>query len=380
MATNFFQVALELQEYDPSVKVNAEQAYAFIQKYWKLSKAELATYPLDLEECFTLLQLKMASSTLSVEEKNQLNQVYNELTNFVYVLLAYFEKNATESEPMRHFGKILYERRPTIITFNYDTYIETLVKDASNKIPIPANVQAFKLARDDWEPVEASEEVISYSSHEWDERLAYGTEFDDVRLDIDGLKMDNLVHKEKFYSNGRDLYSSCILKLHGSLNWLRYLGKIVNVVGAGIDQSDKSKNIALDYYRPVAIPTTHNTWNAWATVPIIVPPVLYKQDLLNDKYAEHIATHFERLWTKAKKSLSICKHLIIIGYSFPPTDFHTKQLFLEAFADNQLDSLIIVNPDTSVVQKVKNLCHFEKPVIVCKDLREFLKWYESQKI
>jgi hypothetical protein len=145
---------------------------------------------------------------------------------------------------------------------------------------------------------------------------------------------------------------------------------------AGIDNSDKNGKIALDHYHPLSIPTTHNTYDGWATHPIIVPPVVYKQNILQEEWA----THLQQLWARAKLSLSRCKHLIVIGYSFPPTDFHMRQLFLEAFSDNELESLVIVNPDTSVIQKIKSLCHFGKPVTACKNLDEFLKWRDDKKI
>jgi|SRR2546422_4721764 len=100
---------------------------------------------------------------------------------------------------------------------------------------------------------------------------------------------------------------------------------------------------------------------------------MYKQVQISQGVYERIAV----LWKKAKTALSSCKRLVVIGYSFPLTDFDTKKLFLEVFSDNSLDQLIVVNPDTSVVQTVKDLSHFDKPVIVCKDLYEFMDNSES---
>jgi hypothetical protein len=78
------------------------------------------------------------------------------------------------------------------------------------------------------------------------------------------------------------------------------------------------------------------------------------------------------LWKQAKDILAKCNRLIVIGYSFPPTDFAVKKLFWEAFENNKLEDLIVVNPDTSVVKTIKELTHFSKPVSVCSNLREFL--------
>ncbi len=48
-------------------------------------------------------------------------------------------------------------------------------------------------------------------------------------------------------------------------------------------------------------------------------------------------------------------------------------MILEAFEDNKLDDLIVVNPDTSVVRTIKELSHFGKPISVCYDVEESLR-------
>lgn len=48
---------------------------------------------------------------------------------------------------------------------------------------------------------------------------------------------------------------------------------------------------------------------------------------------------------------------------------------LEAFADQEFEELIVINPDTSVVQTAQNLCHFRKPVLVCRDLTEYVAFH-----
>jgi len=47
------------------------------------------------------------------------------------------------------------------------------------------------------------------------------------------------------------------------------------------------------------------------------------------------------------------------GYSFPSTDFNTKRLFLESFADNVPEQLIIVNPNGEAAEKARDSCHFK---------------------
>ena len=50
---------------------------------------------------------------------------------------------------------------------------------------------------------------------------------------------------------------------------------------------------------------------------------------------------------RAKDKLRACGRLVG-GYSFPPTDFATRRLFLEAFS-NRTPVELVINPDTGVV-------------------------------
>jgi hypothetical protein len=97
--------------------------------------------------------------------------------------------------------------------------------------------------------------------------------------------------------------------------------------------------------------------------PLIITPVVNK---------DYSQKPFPEIWQRAKQELSECNRLILGGYSFPHTDFATRRLFLEAFADNTLDELVVINPDTSLVETAKDYCHFQKPVLVCRDFREFI--------
>jgi hypothetical protein len=64
--------------------------------------------------------------------------------------------------------------------------------------------------------------------------------------------------------------------------------------------------------------------------------------------------------------------LVVCGYSFLPTDFATRWVFLQSFVGGPPDELVVINPDTNVVRRVKNLCHFEGPACVCGDIREYV--------
>ncbi len=74
------------------------------------------------------------------------------------------------------------------------------------------------------------------------------------------------------------------------------------------------------------------------SMPLIVPPVENKQYLRYGKI-------FFRLWEKARKALSECEELYVIGYSFPPTDTVSKNLFRESLLSNKNKKKVVIwNP------------------------------------
>jgi len=366
---NFFQLALKKEKYLNERYTSKIQVVCdYIEKYWKKNKTDLSSTPFDLEECFTMLELQLNDVIITndIGKKRELYTIQFRLKSFIAEVLSEFETFSYPSDAMRRFGEVLYKEKPVIITFNYDCLIEAAIESASRVNPhIPKEI----FERNPLQKTGVSDEELTYSHFNWNRPLGYSIKFDKVQLYQAGVQA--LVEGKRFYSHSENkLYSWYILKLHGSLNWFRYLPirKYPTFLGEAEMPFPNEKEVVL---------IEGNWWfneppdlDGWYIDPIIITPTLYKEKYLRVPLYSRV---FSPIWEKAKEALSNCKRLIVIGYSFPATDFPTKKLFLEAFSENTLGELIVVNPDTSVVQKVKNLCHFGKPVIVCKDLEEFLR-------
>lgn len=153
-----------------------------------------------------------------------------------------------------------------------------------------------------------------------------------------------------------------VLKLHGSFDWLKYTP--ARVLPHEYEESPP------DPTPPGIVLERHpNFWmgesptrNGWHMEPTVIPPQLYKQ------FRDH---PFPTIWEQALEALQTCRELIVVGYSFPPTDFRTRRLFLEAFSEHSLQALTIINPDTSVAGLVRKLTGFNGPVVTCDDLQSF---------
>lgn len=200
--------------------------------------------------------------------------------------------------------------------------------------------------------------------------MGYGFKFDQIQLQQAGVS--KFVSGSRFYSIPQNqLYSKPLLKLHGSLNWFKYspVRSLPTLSGETIPElGEKESEIILK----------NGTWwfarppdhNGWFITPIIITPVLYKDEYYDDK-------PFKEIWTQAKNALSRCKKLVIIGYSFSPTDFSTKHLLIESLMNSDLEELIVVNPDHNLIEVVKELCHFSGGVVWYSSLDDYLNTFSG---
>jgi hypothetical protein len=379
LATDFFKQILSQNRFKMNEYVLEElkPLFDYIERYWKLSIEQLKKYPFDLEACFTLIQLQKldAEKNGDTDTFRFLSQIELQLTKLLAKYLAEFNLSYDPriSQPFHFFGNIIYNQKATVITFNYDTLLEYVIGNASDSNPnIPATFIDTSFRR-----IKLPDEEVAFSHLNWNLPLAYGIKFDEVQLQRAGMPI--FVSGERFYSHPKNkIYENPILKLHGSVNWFTYSG-IKKPSGSWL----KHYGVEADFPHDVenakdrvgqTILFKANWWNDTLPEhndelvnPVIITPVLYKN------FYEH--SFINEIWKRAAIELSNCKRLIVGGYSFPPTDFNTKRLFLESFSNHTPEEIIVINPETSVVQIVKDLCHFKKPVLACRDLNEFIALY-----
>jgi len=78
----------------------------------------------------------------------------------------------------------------------------------------------------------------------------------------------------------------------------------------------------------------------------IIPPEWHKEF---DKGA------FGPLWAKASEAINRADHIVLIGYSLPPTDLHSTALFRTSVRKAGLKSLIVVNPDREARRRTREV-------------------------
>jgi len=117
-----------------------------------------------------------------------------------------------------------------------------------------------------------------------------------------------------------------ILKLHGSINWVdpvdhpRYEGAVQ----------------AIQYVGYAGLADNHET-------PLIVPPT-WNKTLREPR--------LQQAWTRALEALKEANRIVIIGFSFPPTDFHFRFLLAGGLMGNyHLKQIVVVDPHLEDLQE-----------------------------
>jgi hypothetical protein len=159
------------------------------------------------------------------------------------------------------------------------------------------------------------ETLKRHGNGKWNPRYGYGFELGKGRTYLKG----DTEWAPKTPSSKQQTIN--LYKLHGSLHF--------NVTG---------ENVVLKRR-----PYTKQHGNLRFT---IIPPES------NKRYDEGV---FKRIWNHASRALYRTKHLIVIGYSFPPTDSHANALFRVSIKREGLQTLVIVNPDKAARYRTREV-------------------------
>jgi len=362
----------------------------FIYKYWRLDRRQLEINNFDLEECYTLIELQRRESYFKDDSDGleRTSHIQYLLTSLLLDYLSECEHWIYNASAFQELGRIILQTNSGVLTFNYDTLLESVIENASppNKNALEAltrreqsmaqrRVESSNIMRQqglneeeiinkvyDYDGV--TDEHIAYSFHQWNSYLAYRVRFDEVALRVPGLL--RIVPGAQYYEHpSNTLEHTPFLKLHGSLGWFVHSGYRIDGERLTADENVKEgKTVLRRSSARLNMPEIDYSY-AEVLLPLILTPVL------NKPYDEHPV--FQTIWAEARKKLEKCHKLVIGGYSFPPTDFHVRRLLREAFCEHQLEELCVINPDTSVVPLAKELCNYQGSVLVCSNLEEFIK-------
>ncbi|ACB75577.1 hypothetical protein [Opitutus terrae] len=64
---------------------------------------------------------------------------------------------------------------------------------------------------------------------------------------------------------------------------------------------------------------------------------------------------FAHLWKQASDSIYDAEHIVLVGYSLPPTDLHSTALFRTSVRKDRLKSLVVVNPNQEARKRARTV-------------------------
>ncbi|MFA5197894.1 MAG: hypothetical protein WC437_05755 [Patescibacteria group bacterium] len=278
-----------------------------------------------LEKIMSTLFFDVKNSKLMTESYH----VFRILLTLIHERIGETTNNITinERKPLYHLVDYFFQRgihpeNLTIITFNYDIYIEkTLAAMALSR-----NVARYFSDPD--------QTIFSL-------QYGYASDF--------GLPTRPPRPRQGYFPISPDIKKGGIrvLKLHGSLNWYSYY-PTEEITLTDMFKRDRPIKVS----REKEINSTQLKYRdpdglIKYTLPIIVPPVENKEEIYHSKILD--------LWDFAREALISADEIIIYGYSCPHSDVDSRNLLYSSLEINpKKQGISIIDRDSSI----KN--HYQK--------------------
>ncbi|MEG6513980.1 hypothetical protein [Desulforamulus ruminis] len=326
VAKNFFQKAMRVMNihqvknrYFGDENLKYRHIFAFIEEFWGISKDKIARSDLDMEEVLTLLNIELQEDTAG---QGRLVQAYEE---FLLLMALTFDK-ILYGTPCPHYQRIAESLQPedTVISFNYELLMDYALLNRKD-------ARVF-----------------------WHTRDGYGIPCNNLQPSAREKEQGELWRHE---ATGPAQPSSNIqlLKLHGSLNWLYCprCGRLFTYQHDGV----AGQSLIINGMANMLNCMTRNCCQRLSRV--IIPPTLMKN--------YQSVPFIPKLWGQARRALEKASEIIIIGYSFPPTDFRSNWMFRKAMTRNQnLKRVVVI--DTAEGYPLKTLLTKHKSIFRVNDI------------
>jgi hypothetical protein len=143
-----------------------------------------------------------------------------------------------------------------------------------------------------------------------------------------------------------------LLKLHGSLNWVRCLG-CQKIIGIPLDKYFQNRHFFLEDAKSIRIPFStvfpqyEHCPGSTVEGPFVVPPTWNKT-----QYHEAL----ESVWKAASVQLCDAQNIFICGYSLPQTDQFFRYLYaLGTIGTTRIQKFWVFNPDPGVKNRFEKM-------------------------
>jgi hypothetical protein len=319
---------------------------------------------LSLEECWTAVSINLKQCRLGTYEWEKEYEKYKQdyRTSYPYSQFEATDVTFGESGNMGHMPGLVYSTRKVLGDCERD--LKRLIYKCFSTIYLQNDICSNYESMHNIIQQNTGVNFLGYITFNYDLLLEASLKKLGKQYHYLGVNIDIF---DRYYMNF--LPSILILKLHGSLNW--------ELVSGDEDIVFKEKSIKPEY------PEYSIDANNY-TEPGIVPPTILKEEI-NSEYNE--SNPLKRLlinqWKYAIQLLSKADKVIIVGYSFPETDYHVHRIFQIAnmirrrnSTENQKILYCVGNYTNKELKRLSNITQVETEDI--KIYKEFSKLINSR--
>jgi len=323
-------------------------ATEFIIEHTHLTIEQLELYDLNFE---TLLDALLLLKPASEEDRQRFSRTYWGLYTVLAGTLEAFNHWEVQSRFFRALGRIIVDERAPVITFNYDTYIETAISLAASHDSArlhQAEIEQADFAKGSGHSAGPRPPPLrkDFGVSNWRRELAYGVEFDEIQTT--DYPFRNRFRRGEFYPSAPpNRVDIQVLKMHGSLNWFRYTGQLAVAAPVGTDLGIQTHRAGSTLLKDAFIPTGFlPTDGAEYLEPMLITPNQLKREAVKEE-------PYASIWRRAGEILRKSKRLVAIGYSF--SDDHMIDFIRDEVDFSALEELAIVVPSTKRARKIEGV-------------------------
>jgi len=273
--------------------------------------------------------------SLQTDYSLQYKKIYSELIDYLHERL---NINGNIEDLILHYNLLdKITQKDSIITFNYDETLDATLAYYNKKKPT-------------------------------DEKLPH---FLNLQYLISKCESKGFVFSGLGEISTSQLGQGYLLKLHGSLFWKSCINNYcpnhfyINIGNESEDFLDEEGYLNKTHHSMFPDDPSFCNLCGGELEPVLIYPSAHKQISTFPK--------IKVMWQKAHRILSNATHYVIIGYSFPETDFNVRNLIRRSCYHGKGRSWRIVDPDwENVLKKLK-------PLIIgqSKSVSFFLQCYEG---
>jgi len=346
IAKDFFQTfdSLEISS-DPWVLIGAIINYLEnTRSMTALQVHDFLRSGVDIEELHSEIEKNRDELLAEANEANWMipYKAYNQLV-FLFTSVINEIQNGPVSRSHLNIARTLSDN-DRIVTFNWDTLMDRALHETTSWRPDNGyGVIPKKVFRDKWcDPnsinIAAPQILKLHGSANW--LTSHTTTDGHGNIQHSHEADPSMLHVFEYAASPYDCYQGRYMKGYQPFSYGYYPPNLldINSIQAEEDHVFLKMHIKSPFQRKGEAGR-----EGLDSMPLIIPPVKTKR-------YNFFGDLFSSIWKQAEESLTQAKHIIVIGYSFPVTDTHSTDLFVQAFMKRtDVPKITIIDPAPEMV-------------------------------